>query len=636
MWGTFDFLLLAIFLFVFLNGLLKRAKLWMIGQSENRWDNVGERVSGIFQIGFGHTRILREKLPGIFHFLLFYAFTIPFFMILLCQLNFSISKPIANVLSLIFDIIGLCGLISTIVFFFRRILAGENAEFDTKKEDIIILAVLFFIFATGFITEGTRIAIIGKNSTISPVGVFFSLILPASPEFLRIIWQIHFILVLILLGTSPYTKMFHIITGPLNLFFRNLKPKGYLKTEDLEEMEEFGVNRLERFTWKQILDFDACIRCGRCAENCPANLTHKPLNPKNLIQNLKTYMENYNQEEAQPIINNAVIEDEIWSCTTCMACMENCPMMIEHINKIVDLRQYLVLMESKITNELQVAFRNIENNGNPWGVGHAKRADWAEGLDVPIMSEVENPEEIEILFWPGCAGAVDDRYKKVSIAMVNIMKKAKVKFAILGTEEKCCGDPARKAGNEYLYQNIARENIETLKNYKVKKIVTACPHCFNTLAKDYKDLGGDFEVIHHTQFIRKLIDEQRLRFIKNYDKKVIYHDSCYLGRWNDIYEEPREILISAGVKELLEFDRNRRKGFCCGAGGGRMFMEETLGERINNARVKQGLEKNPECFATACPFCMTMITDGVKEFKKEDEIEVKDIAEIIDAITIEN
>ena len=635
MWGSFDFLLLTIFLFVFLNGLLKRAKLWMLGAKENRWDNVGERVSGVFQIGFGHTRTLREKLSGISHFLLFYAFTIPFFMILLCQLTFSIPANIANVLSLIFDLVGLSGLIVTIIFFFRRILSDyEKVGFDTKKEDIILLAILFLIFATGFLSEGTRLAITGAN-TLSPVGLLFSLIMPASPGFLRVIWQIHFILVLILLGTAPYTKMIHIITGPMNLFFRNLKPKGYLKTENLEEMEEFGVNNLERFTWKQILDFDACVRCGRCAENCPANLTQKPLNPKDVIQKLKSYMENYEENKVE-IINNILSEDEIWACTTCMACMENCPMMIEHINKIIDLRQHLVLMESKMSNELQVAFRNIENNGNPWGVGQATRADWTEGLDVPIIGEIENSEEIEILFWPGCAGAVDDRYKKVSVAMVNIFKKAGVKFAILGTEEKCCGDPARKAGNEYLYQNIAKENIETMNNYKVKKIVTACPHCFNTLAKDYKDLGGDYEVIHHTQFIKQLIDEGRLTFVKNFDKKVIYHDSCYLGRWNDIYEEPREILMSAGAKELLEFDRNRRKGFCCGAGGGRMFMEETIGERINNARVKQGLEKNPECFATVCPFCMTMITDGIKEFKKEEEIEVKDIAEIIDSITIAN
>ncbi len=636
MWGAIDFVLFAIFLFVFLNGLLKRAKLWMIGAEENRWDNIGERVGGIFQIGFGHTRILREKLPGISHFFLFYGFTIPFVMILICQLNFKLPHTTAHVLSIIFDIAGICGLISTIIFFFRRILADENVGFDTKKEDIILLAILFFIFATGFLTEGTRLAIMGSNYyKYSPVGTLFALIMPASPNVLRWIWQIHFVLVLIILGSIPYTKMIHLVTGPMNLFFRNLKPKGYLKTENLEEMEEFGVNRADRFTWKQLLDLDACVRCGRCAENCPANLTQKPLNPKDLIQKLKTYMEKYPEEKAE-IINNVITEDEIWSCTTCMACMENCPMMIEHINKIVDMRQHLVLMESKITNELQVAFRNIENNYNPWGVGHAKRAEWAEGLDVPVLSEIENPEEIEILFWPGCAGAIDDRYKKVSVAMVNILKKAGVKFAILGTEEKCCGDPARKAGNEYLYQNIARENIETLKNYKVKKIVTACPHCFNTLAKDYKDLGGDFEVIHHTQFIKKLLEEQRLRFVKNYDKKVIYHDSCYLGRWNDIYDEPRDILIKAGVKELLEFDRNRRKGFCCGAGGGRMFMEETLGVRINNERVRQGLEKNPECFATACPFCMTMIIDGVKEFKKEDEILVRDIAEIIDSITIKN
>jgi len=628
--GVFDFFLLGIALFLFGNGLVKRVSLWNLGKSEDRFDNIGERAGSIFYYGFGHTRILREKLPGISHFFLFYAFLIPFVLVLFCQVNFTLPETISVFLSYFLDILGLTGIISVVVLFLRRLFV-KNKGFDTKPEDYLALILLFAIYFSGFLTEGARLAVdFPKFSSFSPIGSIFSTIMPASSGVLRVLWQIHFILVLVFIAYMPYSKLFHVITGPLNLFFRNLKHKGYFKTEDLEEMEEFGVNNLEQYSWKQLLDLDACVRCGRCSDNCPANLTGKPLNPKEVIQKLKVYMENYSEETKEEIIGNILSEDEIWSCTTCMACMENCPMMIEHINKLVDLRQYLVLMESKMSNELQLAFRNIENNGNPWGVGQANRADWTEGLDVPILGEIEEKDDIEILYWPGCAGAVDDRYKKVSTAMVNILKKAGVKFAILGTEEKCCGDPARRAGNEYLYQNIAKENIETMNNYGVKKIVTACPHCFNTLSKDYKDLGGNYEVIHHTQFIKDLIFEGRLKLNKELTKKIIYHDSCYLGRWNDIYDEPREVLQQIKGVELLEFDRNKIKGFCCGAGGGRMFMEETIGERINNERVKQGLEKNPEIFATACPFCLTMITDGIKEFNKEEEIEAKDIAELVD------
>ena len=628
--GALDLFLLGVCIFFFGHGLVKRGMLWKLGKEENRWDNIGDRVGGIFQIGFGHTRTLREKLTGITHLLIFYAFIIPFIFVVFCQANFTFSVPVANAFSVFLDILGLLGIISVIILFIRRIVVKDQG-FDTKTEDFIALIMLFAIYFTGFLVEGSRVATSGGEiAKYAPIGTLVSHLFTPSASVLRTIWQIHFISVLLFIGYIPYSKLIHIITGPMNLFFRNLKWKGYLRTDDLEEMEEFGANNLEQFSWKNLLDLDACVRCGRCADNCPANLTGKALNPKEVIQKLKVYMESYNEETKEEIIGNILSEDEIWDCTTCMACMENCPMMIEHINKLVDLRQYLVLMESKMSNEIQVAFRNIENNGNPWGVGQANRADWTEGLNVPIFSEVEDKESIEYLFWPGCAGAVDDRYKKVSTAMVNLLNKAGVKFAILGTEEKCCGDPARKAGNEYLYQNIAKENIETMNNYGVKKIITACPHCFNTLAKDYKDLGGDYEVIHHTQLIEELIRNGKLTITKELTKKIMYHDSCYLGRWNDIYDEPREILSSIKGVEIVEFDRNKRKGFCCGAGGGRMFMEELVGERINNTRVQQGLEKNPDCFATACPFCLTMITDGVKEYNKEDEVEIKDIAEIVD------
>ena len=335
------------------------------------------------------------------------------------------------------------------------------------------------------------------------------------------------------------------------------------------------------------------------------------------------------EQALTPIIGSAITADELWSCTSCMACMEQCPVFVEQIPKVVDLRRYLVMMESSFPSEVAGVFRNMEVNSNPWGIGLASRGDWAKSLDVNILSESED-KDIEILYYVGCSGSFDDRNKKVATSFVNVLNAAGVRFGILGAEEKCCGDSARRMGNEYLFQQLAQENIEAMKKYGVKKIVTTCPHGYNIIKNEYPQLGGDFEVYHHTDYIARLIAEGRLKLVNSVNQTVTYHDSCYLGRYNGLYEEPRKVIQSISGTKLVEMERNCERSFCCGAGGGRMWMEEHLGKRINHLRFEDAVITKAPMIGTACPFCLTMLDDATKDKEMEESIKVKDVTELIE------
>jgi len=498
---------------------------------------------------------------------------------------------------------------------------------------------------------------VGAASLIAGLGARTLGYLMAGMFWLHIITQLTF------LNLLPLGKHFHVITALPNVFLKSLGyPHEKAKVLDLEdeaawEDESLGLNHIHQLNWKQGLDLFTCTECGRCKEVCPTYTTDKPLNLKdfndslkiellenadNLIQRaalaatlkvdgdpeqiteIKAAMAELNSKKS--LVGEVISEETLWACTTCRACEQVCPVTIEHVPRIIAMRQAQTLMAESYPKELNVAFKGLERNGNPWGIGYDKRADWAAGLDVKLMAD---DPDVDYLLWVGCAGSFDDRSKKVSVSLVKILQKAGIRFAILGTEEKCTGDFARRAGNEMMYQMMAQENIETLNNYKVKKIIAACPHCLNTLKNEYPQLGGNYEVIHHTQFIFDLLQSGKITLKKGMEGTLSYHDPCYLGRYNSIYDQPRSILQSLSKQGVTELSRHGQESFCCGAGGGRMWMEETIGKRINLERSEEISNLNVTTLAVGCPFCLTMLEDGMKELNKEETIKTKDIAELV-------
>lgn len=486
----------------------------------------------------------------------------------------------------------------------------------------------------------------------------------ANSSIMVMMFWLHICTQLAFLNILPIGKHFHVITALPNVFLKSLgypheKPRVLnLEDEIAWEEESLGINHIHQLSWKQGLDLYTCTECGRCKEVCPTYTTDKPLNLHEFNDKLKLELfENSENiikravlssvlkksgdkgqigkikeeiaglKSKKKLIGDVIAEDTLWACTTCRACEEVCPVTIEQVPRIIAMRQGQFLISEAYPNELNPALKGLEYNGNPWGIGYDKRADWAKGLGVKTMAEDPN---VDYLFWVGCAGSFDDRYKKVSTSLVKILQKAGVSFAILGVEEKCTGDFARRVGSEMLYQMTAQENIETLNNYKVKKIITACPHCLNTLKSEYPQMGGNYEVIHHAQFIDQLIKEGKIKLKKTLEGTLTYHDPCYLGRYNGIFDQPRSILRSASKSGLKELKRHGRESFCCGAGGGRMWMEENIGKRINVERSEEIIDMQVSNVAVGCPFCMTMIEDAMKELGKEEQIMTMDIAEIVE------
>jgi Fe-S oxidoreductase/nitrate reductase gamma subunit len=626
-----------------------------IGKPEDRFDNPAERLKRVLTIAFGQKKLLREFVAGWMHFFIFWGFVILLTAILdailegLFGVNLSIIGGFYRYIAFFQDLMGLLVILSITIALYRRYIQKPKrlqVEKTSKIDATVILLLIFFIMLTMFGTYATQINLgNAEYYDLRFVSIRFASLLDglgwdAQDLLHSIFWWTHILLVLGFLNYLPFSKHLHIITSIPNVYFSSLKPKGRLNPisfENIENVEKFGALDVDDLTWKQIFDGYTCTECGRCTSACPANLTGKPLSPREIIVSIRkrTFekapillnLKPQNEDVlGKTLLFNYVTEDELWACTTCMACVQECPVMIEHVQTIIDMRRYLVLTESKFPSELSTTFRNLENNFTPWAFSHSTRGDWAQGLDIKTLAEDSN---VEYLLWVGCAGSFDARYKKVAISVAKLLKISGVSFGILGNEEKCTGDPARRAGNEYLAQMLIQENIQTFSKYNVKKIITICPHCFNTLKNEYPDFGGNYEVYHHVQFLEKLLIEGRLKISKKLDARITYHDSCYLGRYNEIYDAPRDILGSINGVKLLEMKRSRDRGLCCGAGGARMFMEEKIGKRINIERTEEALSLNPDTIASACPFCMTMLTDGVKAKEVADKVQVKDIAEIL-------
>ncbi len=651
-WPVYGLGLIVVIIFVW--GLIRRIRLWKMGKPENRTDHLGKRIGSFLWYGLLHGRILKEPFHGIMHLLLFWGFMILLAGTILIFIQEDVTLLFFNwtflhgnfylAFSFVLDLFGLLAIAGLLLLAFRRYVLKPE-RLDNKPEDLIGLLLILLILVTGFLSEGLRIAITRPDfERFSFVGWEISKLFGSAGETRAslapahaLLWWVHLILAFGFIGYVAYSRLLHLITSPLNQFFRSFLPPGEIKPiPDIENQETFGVAKLQDFTWKQLLDADACTRCGRCQDNCPAYLSGKPLSPKKLIQDLKNHLSSQagnpvkkegETEEVPPIAGNVISEDELWTCTTCGACQQACPVFIEVIDKAVDLRRYLVLMESKFSAEVKLFFKNMETNYNPWTIGFSTRGDWAKDLNVKTLAE---NRDVEYLLFVGCAGSFDERNRKVTRSLVNLLQKAGVSFGILGSEEICCGETARRMGNEYLAQILMQQNVELLDNYGTKKIITLCPHCFNTFKNEYHQFKGNYQVFHHTQFLRDVIRQGRLRIKGNGNTRVVYHDSCYLGRHNNVYDAPRELVGALGDSKLVEMERNRQKSFCCGAGGGRMWMEETIGTRINHMRVDQALSTGAAIVATACPYCLTMFEDGFKEKGVDNRMSAFDLAELLE------
>ena len=657
---------------------------------EDRTDRIDDRIGSIFEVVLGQSGVLRDPIPGIAHFFTFWGFIIIQFGLLNLMLGaFNGSLPLLGdnaVFASILDAFVGFVLLALIVFAIRRgIVRPKQLESSLHGpwDGFIILGLILLVIVTLALVETFEFAA-SNGAAWTPIGALFGPAFVgwgtyADTIWYRTFWWLHIITVFGFLIYLPRSKHLHLLATPFNVFFQNYKPKGALPLlENIEERDDYGVSKVEQFTWKQLLDGYACTECGRCNTVCPANATDKPLKPKEIILGVKEALfvrsdeilgensifarrgiaavkaDDTAAEEAahhEAMIGGIISKDALWACTTCMACMEICPVAIEHVPKIVDMRRSLVMEESDFPQETTSVLNNIERNGNPWEISNDTRADWAADLGIPLMAE--NPEA-DVLYWVGCMGSFDQRNKRVATSVARILKAANVNFAILGPEESCTGDPARRIGNEYLWQMQAQQNIETLNTYgfntaeasnghaaqnghsghdsasKHRTILTACPHCFNTIKNEYPQLGGNYEVVHHTAFIDSLLSDEKLTLPEGFDKrKLTYHDPCYIGRYNGVYDEPRRVLTVINSNGVTEMSRNRNRSFCCGGGGGRAWMEEKIGKRVNQTRVKEALDTEAEVMAAACPFCITMFEDGLKGVEAEDKLQVEDISEII-------
>lgn len=709
---------------------------------ESRVDNVPQRLANVWKFAFAQKKMRYYLGAGLAHQLIFTGFVVlllrtlilwgrgfdPSFNLFILGPEPFLGLPLGHVYAFLKDVFAVLVLIGASVFVYYRTV-DKQRRMTLSGEGLVILGIIMVMMLSDILYDGAAIVLNHRLPEVcdgawcdaartivaplapgteslhwapfpEPAGTAAAMLLSeASPGALVVIahagfWT-HATLVLVFLNILPLSKHFHIITAIPNVFLAPVTPAGRLpklseNTEKLMEAVEeaselddmgaarIGYNRIEHFSWKDIVDFYTCTECGRCSDNCPAFTTGKKLSPKQLTLDLRNHLYERQSEflatdvkelragssgegssdensattdtsdkdgsatdsatdgkvasyEPKDLLPDVIDPDVVWACTTCRACEQQCPVMISYVDKIVQMRRNEVMIKGdSFPSELNKPFEGMESNGNPWNLSRMDRATWAEGLDIPLASE---KPQAEVFYWVGCAASYDDRAKKVARATAELLKQAGVDFAILGDEETCTGDPARRAGNEYLFTMLAETNIEVLNGYReqggAKTILTTCPHCFNTLLNEYPDFGGRYEVVHHTDYLMGLLAQKKLVPQKSVNAKVTYHDSCYLGRYNEVYESPRDILRSISGVELVEPETHHHQGLCCGAGGAQMWMEEQNKDRVNVKRTKQLLASGAEVVSSACPFCMTMLTDGLKAEEKEKEVRQLDVVELL-------
>ena len=691
--GAIVYLIAPISIAFIAYGLYRRVRFWRIGAEFDELGSHSDRIreflrTGAFGFG-GHGKFhpRRERYASVMHFAIFWGFAVLFVATTFAAIEFNFEEYLGLTFptayfrlqtSFIWDVFGgVLALIGIGMAYWRRYYMKPE-RLNTFADDSLMLGYLLVLVVTGFALEGLRIGATELNvdsemyapdqAIWSPVGWIFAnafqlsgLSSDAMVSIHKAMWWIHAVIFAVGLAYAAisFSKLSHIVVSSLNMYLRPMRPRGALKPMgDFESLESFGASDLKDLTWQQLLSYDACTNCGRCQDNCPAWASGKPLSPRKVIQDMRGYMERRAPEiigaetakEPTPnssisMVSDAVGEDVLWSCTTCAACVEVCPVSISHIDSIVDMRRYLMLEQASAPDTALSALQSMEQRGHPWTGTTLTRDSWLEGVDgIPTIAENPNPD---VLFWVGCTGALVERGVSVTQSMASVLKKANVNFAVLASQETCTGDPARRMGNEYLFQILAGQNIETINGHGIKTILTTCPHCFNTMRNEYGQVADafdsewDVEVLHYTEFVDRLISEGKLTMpvsqlkgpaSSNESNSVTYHDSCYLGRHNDIYDQPRSIANAVPGVELREMSQCRSRGFCCGAGGGRMWMEES-GTRVNHSRTDHFLETDSDTVAVSCPFCLQMFEEGISAKGQQETKRAKDLIELVDEAT---
>ncbi len=621
-------------------GMWQRVLLWRRGGPEHRVDRLPQRIRLLAVQALGQARTLSQAYPGIMHATMFWGFLALFLGTVLATIDYDITLPFFDykllkgpfylAYEVTLDLFGLFFVIGLGMAVWRRFVVRPH-RLDPTAHFAGVLALLLVVNVTGFVMEGARLAAVQPAwAAWSPVGYVLGqamLGLGLSEEMLRGlhlgIWLFHAALALGFIAVIPYSYFVHLLTTPLNIFLAKLGPRGEIPAiANLEEAETLGVSKLEEFSWKRRLDFDACLECGRCQAVCPAYLAGSALSPKRIIVKLKRHMHG---QLPGPIHGQLIQADELWSCTTCMACVQECPAFIDIVDTIIDLRRYLTLSEGALPSTAPQSLQNIQRAGNPWGLPAAERLAWAEGLPVPVLKP---EQEVEYLYWVGCSASYDKRNQAIARSVVKILTAAGVSFGVMA-EERCHGEVARRLGEEYLYQTVQQENIEALGRYRFRKILAHCPHCFNTIRNEFPQFGGRWEVVHHAVLIQELLASGRLRLGKPLDATVVFHDSCYLGRYNGIMEAPRAVASAVPGLRVIDPPRARQRGLCCGGGGGHMWMEVPSEKRVNVIRVEELLATRAEVVGTACPFCLAMVDLGRKVKGAEERLAVKDVSELV-------